>query len=388
MPTPSPRAPINGYEGDTPDDINQLLGTQSQHVVLSSAQAAAIGVTQAQLDYWQSLSQPLAVDQPVALSGEIDRVLLPISIASGEGQDVLVSLFADSGGFATGVPLAQTLVPKEWLSSVPSATDVLLTPPFFSQQQVSQWLPQASLPVALSATGVVGNEANIFVIGGNNGTAAVATVYCASLGDIGEIDVWTVGAALPAAVQSAGVAIQDANIFVAGGIAAGVYSTAVYIGAISDNTIANWQSAAALPVATSGPLLVVFTDTTGAQWLYSIGGTTGTGATAAVYIASINSGQIGSWALGTPLPVAGNVWGGVVGGNIFVAGAGNAWMLDGNSPNAWIPVPITTSTTLAGSAVIGDTVYQVGGTVGGNAVASVFSLPTNSLGDVARGFLN
>ena len=126
MPTPVARSPLNVYEGISPDDLNQLLGTHAPVVVYANGTAfvgPSLGPSFGQMQLLDNgMQSPVWLDQPFTMSGTVlDRIQLPASIAGGIGNDLLVGLYADSGGNATGLPLAQTYMPREFLQPSPCA---------------------------------------------------------------------------------------------------------------------------------------------------------------------------------------------------------------------------------------------------------------------------
>src|ERR1035437_10089070 len=115
MATPQVHSLLNVYGGDTPHDLTQLLGTQASASIFDGgvAQIAPLNVTvTSNQPFISTGGLPIAVDQPfTTIVGAIDRILLPLSIAAGNGADTIVPLYADSGGLPSGVPLATTFVP-------------------------------------------------------------------------------------------------------------------------------------------------------------------------------------------------------------------------------------------------------------------------------------
>ena len=324
MATPVRRAPINGYEGDTPDDLNQLLGTPAEYIVLDNA-TAIITPDVSQFDGFQLFAigaqgapTPVAYDQPVALSGAIDRVVLPLSIATGSGADLHVSLFADSAGVPTGLPIAKTYVPRQALSVPTPAANKQTSPASYGQQMLQSWVSQPPLPVALQDVGIASDGTTVVVVGGTaDGTTAVATVYTANVDANGNIIVWNISAALPVALMNPGVAIFGETVIVAGGLNGSTYQTAVYIGTIADGAIAAWTTGTDLPVAVANNACAC--DSAGV--MYSVAGTvTGGGATGAVYYCPISDGAMGAWTITQPVPADAGMWAVAIGQQIYCAG--------------------------------------------------------------------
>lgn len=93
--------------------VNQLLMT---HAAAFTYNGAVIGtdptLASASTQLGDTmLAQTITIANPVTLGS----VLLSLN-AIGAGQDVLVTLQADSGGYPSGVPLVGCVIPPEWLS--------------------------------------------------------------------------------------------------------------------------------------------------------------------------------------------------------------------------------------------------------------------------------
>ena len=151
MATPQVHSLLNVYGGDTPHDLTQLLGTHASASIFDGgvAQIAPLNVTlTSNQPFISTGGLPIAVDQPfTTIVGAIDRILLPLSIAAGNGADTIVSLYADSGGLPSGVPLATTFVPASALSS--TSTEVVSAP-----LQVTGLLAASKYHVVISLAGL------------------------------------------------------------------------------------------------------------------------------------------------------------------------------------------------------------------------------------------
>jgi hypothetical protein len=325
LPTPVARSPLNVYEGIAPDDLNQLLGTHAPVVTYdnSTALIGAVVVGQGTLppmfQYFRELvspsGQPVSIDQPITMSGTVlDRVELPISVLSGVGQDVLVGLYANSAGVPTGLPLAQTYVPKEMIPA--AGTNLPGHGLLMSGQLVEHptMVPPAPYDT-YSSQGFVSDGVVAIFIGGNNGTVTTnGTVIGLMSPANGNVTQWSAGPAYPPTVTSGspsvtyyglsemGVAVDaQSYVYAAGGMDhLSVPSALVYSAQYSSNppTIDAWQPQVVLPVSlVNNACIVISSSTTASPILYSVGGIHSTPTcVSTVYAATLASpGSVGAW---------------------------------------------------------------------------------------------
>jgi hypothetical protein len=316
LPTPVARSPLNVYEGIAPDDLNQLLATHAPVVIYDNVTAligaALTANTAPEFQYYQELvspsGQPVSIDQPITMSGTIlDRVELPLSVMSGVGQDVLVGLYADSAGVPTGLPLAQTYVPREL---IPIAGTSL---PGHGLIMSEAWTAQSSLtPPAPYDTyqvpGFVSDGVVAIFVGGQiktgGFTATTGTVIGLMSSANGSVTQWAAGPAYPVALAEVGMAVDaQSYVYGAGGLTgAGAASNVVYSALYSSSppTIGAWQAQTVLPQTLTNNAMIVISSGTAAgstPILYSVGGLhSGTPGTKVVYAAPITSpGLVGAW---------------------------------------------------------------------------------------------
>ena len=454
MPTPVARSPLNSYEGISPDDLNQLLGTHAPVVVYAPSAgtdahtnpvispAAATPPSFSQMFPLSDTVGSYAIDQEITwttatMGTVLDRVVLPMSIASGLGNDLLVGLYTDSSGNPAGPPLAVTFVPREFLQPSPCANfnGVMLSPwqvgapntvlpanlvaltgqgftddgatnifsiggwdgatPVnfvvsapFSGNGLGAWTQTAPLPVALANMGVAYSSGSIIVIGGqSSGSTAVNTVYTSQASSDGTVSAWNTQTVLPQALWDVAVTvIGNTNVYAVGGLTSGanVSVTNVYTAPLSaGGTIGAWTSPAAsqLPVAMGAIALVQV-----AGWLVAIGGQTNTGTDVALttWAAPINTitNTIGSWVPWPALPssvvsVSLNAW--VVDGNIIASTStwcGSLAVNTGGPANGWVSQPKL--------AVAGGSAYSVANRTQVNGTLVAIGSGSTVLGGTAQ----
>ena len=392
MTTPVARAPLNVYEGASPDDLNQLLGTHAPVIIYDNSTAlipaALWSNTAPEFQYFQSLvspsDQPVTLDQPITMSGTvIDRVELPISVVSGVGQDVLVSLYADSAGQPTGLPLAQTYVPREM---IPAAGVNL---PGHGLMMSEAWTAQSSLtPPAPYDTyygsGFASDGIVVIFVGGllkTGGATTTGTIIGLMSPSDGTITQWAAGPAYPVSLWNSAVAV-DAQSYVyvgGGGNSASTPSALVYSALYSSSppTIGAWQVQTSLPQSLIGNAMAVVssgTATGSTPILYSVGGMhTSPAGTTAVYAAPITApGLIGAWTtpagsqlpfnnlLGTLVQINGYLV--LIGGEVengtptYTAGVWAAKINNDNTIGSWHPWPSLPAAYAGTATVYGNTI--------------------------------
>jgi hypothetical protein len=282
----------------SPSDINQ------RHVEHQAALIYDGSVILTQTGY-DAFVQPLTgimVDQPFVMSGtELDRVELPNGPANGVGQPVTVTLYADSAGYPTGVPIAQAVVPASHV---------------FGAKALPQWQYPllgylADFDAANFAPPTVSDGVCAILVGGiynGNGSISQSVVTC-TLGGLGDT-VWAAQPQYPLPLLAMSLAIAtDATsggryIVCMGGVdVTNVLYDQVYIALLDGaDHLSSWQSSTVLPSAVwltqgaaSGP------------YVYCIGGIgplIGSSILTSVYMATLSNGTLGAWTAVNSLPVA------------------------------------------------------------------------------------
>lgn len=257
------------------------------------------------------------------------RVEIPISIATGLGQDITVGIFADSGGSPTGASLGGATLPVEFVTAVAASMDVFpdqqtvwlgdwtndvsLAPPYpldhitgfalandgntvvqiggydvpddlfittvqaapvlGAAGQAGAWTRQPDAPVALANMVAVCAAGYVVVLGGNPraGTgASVKSVYTAPLSTAGVLGAWSPQADLPFAVTAALITASGSNVYVLGGFGTGLHS--VYMGTIgTGGVITSWTKLTVQP-PTNDVTWANATPTIINGWLVIVGG--------------------------------------------------------------------------------------------------------------------
>jgi hypothetical protein len=148
------------------------------------------------------------------------------------------------------------------------------------------WATSTNVLPAVSgfATGVL-YQNRIYVMGGNNGSSNLNTVYIGTIGNDGEVT-WTTSAHTLPAVSSFATAVVNGNmIYVMGGYGAGnfVDTNAVFIGTIGNDYDVTW--------ATSSSTVPQALDSANSEpyngKIYFLGGENGNGNSNSVFIGSI-----------------------------------------------------------------------------------------------------
>jgi hypothetical protein len=410
LPTPVARSPLNTYEGITTDDLNQLLGTHAPVVCYDNstaliASSAGTNTTPPQFQYFQELvsplGQPVSVDQPITMSGTVlDRVELPISVMSGVGQDVLVGLYADTAGAPSGLPLAQTYVPREVIPA--AGTNEPGHGLMMSPAQISHYIDGLMTPPApydtYTSPGFTSDGVVVIFVGGLNASNVTTTGTIIGLlsASNGEVTQWNAGPAYPVSLCEQGAAVDtNSYVYVVGGMTgASVPSTAVYSALYSSlpPTIGAWQAQTVLPQSlVNNAMIVISSSTTAAPILYSVGGIHATPTcVSSVYAASLSSpGLVSSWntpaASQFPTPIAATTLVQINGYLVAIGGITNdatptysasVWAAKINSDNtigSWHPWPALPVAGNGTAVVYGNSIVFTGENLG-------YSLDVSALG--------
>lgn len=192
----------------------------------------------------------------------------------------------------------------------------------FNNSQISDvtgWKTGPSLPVGLSAPSMIVTRNRVYLLGGNNGTSILSTVYTMSIDSNGLISAATASTALPSGVSNAACFMTKNRVFLAGGIGTGPNRiSTVYTAPINaDGTLGAWTTTNSLPAVLSDSNAVVTNSR-----VYLVGGHNATAATNVVYVATINAdGTIGTWSTTTNYPINASTMAAIVTKNrVYMAG--------------------------------------------------------------------
>ena len=164
---------------------------------------------------------------------------------------------------------------------------------------ITGWTGDTALPAVLQNSQAVVTKNRVYLLGGNNGSSNIATVYTAPLNGDGTVGTWTTGTALPGAMGYSQAIVTKNRVYLIGGIdGGGSYTAAIYTAPInSDGTLGTWAIGTSLPSAYGISQAVVTKNR-----VYLIGGNT---SELFVYTAPINAdGTLGGWNTGVSLPGA------------------------------------------------------------------------------------
>lgn len=199
-----------------------------------------------------------------------------------------------------------------------NTTGAAYTIQFTGDGAIALPIPQPTLPQSAYLCGLGATSSSVVVAGGINTQASVSVtvgnVFTASWDqNTGVIGAWSAQTSLPQVLFSPGVATYGNNVYVVGGIGAGVTTlNTVYYANVNNGQITNWTTASNYPLSVAGPIVAAVNG-----YLIVSGGQTVAGTsnvTSSTYYAKINSdGSLGSWTAGPSMPTGittsgGNGW--------------------------------------------------------------------------------
>jgi len=252
---------------------------------------------------------------------------------------------------------------------------------------VGGWATLTNLPVTLYYHTAAAYNGYIFVTGGQTSTSILSTVYSAKINSDGTIGSWATLSTLPTIVYTHASVAYNGYLYVLGGNNNSVNISTVYSAPIkSDGTIGAWATLSTLPVILRYHSSVAYNN-----YLFAVGGHV-SAAVSTVYSARIkDDGTIGSWATLSTLPalrrlhlsVTYNGYLYVLGGNDGFSYASTVYSAKINSDGtvgswATLPtLPATLSDGIAGTAYNGY-IFLTGGYNGSAVVSTVYSAPLQS----------
>jgi hypothetical protein len=332
---------------NTAAGINQLLGNHAQAEVYKGNQIVTPAGAQSLL--WTDYGNTTDLSQPFTMSGTtLGRVEIPLQ-PNGNGANVLVSLYRDSGGspnLAAGA-ICSTLLPAAYLNQVCAPNGLANGGPLATSANYTRYFTggtttTAYLPPVFGAGGIGGANSAfasgnyIVLCGGADGIGVTNAVYSIQYQGGGVIAKGVSQPVLPVATEFGAICGTTSSMYYLGGITTASSPnavTAVYSGAWDANTglIGSWSSQTALPVALCNGSAAVWNGT----YLYHVGGAAGSpsgSVVSTVYLNVISNGQLGAWSTTASLPVAlQNAYVTIIGNWLIVAG-GNSAAGSGTSP--------------------------------------------------------
>ena len=283
------------------------------------------------------------------------------------------------------------------------------------------WVTGTALPSPVANSYLVVTNSRVYVLGGNNNTSLLSTVYYAVINSDGTLGAWVTGTALPEAIYAGSAIVTKNRVYLIGGKNAAGSLITTYTAVInSDGSLGSWSTGTSLPAPVWTHAVFVSRNR-----VYTFGGTTGAGTIVkTVYTAVINAdGTLGVWTIGTSIPVAmqqtssivvknkiyllgaygltsvyvANISGGLNDyssyyaedtTNYMMPGSGKPWQqqyqlnttqvsdITGWSAGTALPGALQMSSVV----VTKNRVYLLGGYSGSNAVSTVYTAPINSDG--------
>ena len=358
MTTPAWQPAKNGFSNDlnatdASAQVNQFLGT---HNITPIYKGLALVTPKGgeQLFALTGSSRPtFDLSQPFTLPGghtSIGRITFPLSF-SGNGADVLVSLYPDNGSGSpdTTTLLSSTLIPASWITSLGAPEGLAAGGPLATARSntlyatggadsgvpANPWTAPAGGPSGGgSQYASITTSGNYLIMAGGY----LAGTPAASVNTVQYTGGLTIGnpvsqPALPNGTYYGALAATTSSLVYAGGTTATATSTAaVWVASWSSASgqVGTWSSQPNLPTALQEAGSATFGDT-----VYVVGGQDPTASIlyTTVYQTTVNNGQITAWTTGPPIPKAVKEPAVAVIGNWLIVAGGNTATGSGNVPS-------------------------------------------------------
>ena len=195
--------------------------------------------------------------------------------------------------------------------SASTVTNSIYTSVINSDGTLSAWTNGGTLPGNVCRSQAVVTKNRVYLLGGDNSTygGVNGTVYTAPINSDGSLGTWTTGPSLPGPLSFSQAIVTNTKVYLLGGYSSsnntnGTATSAVYVANLNtDGTIGTWSTATSLP-GTLGRSQAIVTK----NRVYLLGGTNSPSVinwVSTVYTAPIQSdGTLGTWQVGTSLPIA------------------------------------------------------------------------------------
>jgi len=239
---------------------------------------------------------------------------------------------------------------------------------------IGSWAATTNYPTGIEGQSCVTSSGFVYCIGGfpHNGSPVTNATYFSTLSSTG-VGFWSASTVYPTQVGSQSCVANLGFVYCFGGQTPNGDSNAVYFASLSSSGISPWSATTSYPIATWAQSCVVDSG-----FVYCVGGFgQATGASDAVYFASVTPSGIGSWSQTTNYPttirdqscVANSGFIYCIGGyGITGAGMGNVPTdavyfapLSSNGVGSWSATTKYTGDFLDGSCVIASSfVYCIG----------------------------
>ena len=263
-----------------------------------------------------------------------------------------------------------------------------------SNGTVGSWSSTSALTAASAYGAATVYNGYVYLVGGKTVSTPLTTVEYALINSGGTLGAWANTTALGTGVVAASTVAYNGYLYVMGGYDnASFYYTTVSYGALNNSgTVVSWSTTNTLPNGTGFGTAVTYQG-----YIYYLGGTTGTTASAVYYASFGSSGTLSIWTTASSsLPSATRDATSVVyNGYIYEIGGKT-----GATTTTVSYVPINTDGSLGGwvtnyslpaatqnsaSAVFNGFIYEIGGYNGSSVVATVYYSRINNSGPGTAG---
>jgi len=161
------------------------------------------------------------------------------------------------------------------------------TAPINEDGTLGTWTTGTSLPGVLSLSQAIVTSSRVYLLGGYNGSTTVSTVYTAPINADGTLGTWTTGTSLPGALGFSQAIVTSNRVYLMGGNNGSAYVSTVYTAPINaDGTLGTWTTGTSLPGELGYSQAIVTSSR-----VYLMGGDNGSAVVSTVYVSNFAGGR-------------------------------------------------------------------------------------------------
>ena len=167
-----------------------------------------------------------------------------------------------------------------------TSTNTVYTAPINADGTLGSWTTSVPLPSPVCLSQAIVTKNRVYLLGGHDGTSAISTIYTAPINTDGTLGAWTTDISLPNAVHGHQAIVTKNRVYLLGGNNGTSTISTVYTAPINtDGTLGTWAVGSSLPSGISNFQAIVTKNR-----VYLLGGWNGSAPVSTVYTAPISGG--------------------------------------------------------------------------------------------------